>query len=167
MLLFSPSLAGLLVGRGILVPMGMTTNASSNVTVSLTVYSGSQPSAATISNTWTDYNLTYLFHMRGVQYKLSSPSSNTNCGLLTNDNNPTSEAALNSGTAAWCIIWCSDVVSGTNPGELSDTTIPNSQFIVGPVTLYSGNGIVRLSNLSIVGSSQYTLVDSTVFFNKI
>lgn len=167
MLLFSPSLAGLMAGRGILVPMGMTTNANSNVTVSLTVFAGAQPTATDITNNWDDYNGAYLFHMRGVDYKLASPTSNTLCGLVTNANYPTSESAINSGTASWCIIWCSDIASGSSPGELGDTTIPNTQFIVGPVTLYSGNGIVRLSNLSIASGSTYNFVDSTMFFNKI
>ena len=173
MLLFSPSLAGLMAGRGILVPMGMTTNATSNVTTSLTVFAGEQPPADDISNNWDDYNDAYLFHMRGVEYKLSNPTSNTLCGLISNANYPTSEPALNTslvsggGGASWCVIWCSDISSGSAPGELGDIAVPNTQFIVGPVTLYSGNGIVRLSNLSITSGLTYNFVDSTMFFNKI
>lgn len=167
MLLFSPSLAGLLAGRGVLVPMGMTSNASSNVTVSLTVYSGTQSSAADIASNWVNYNSTYLFHVPGVVYKLSNPTSNTLCGLVTNANYPSSDTAVNTGTAAWCIVWCSNVASGTGSGQIGNATIPNSQFIVGPVTLYSGNGIVRLSDLSVTSGLSYTFLDSTIFFNKI
>lgn len=168
-ILFSPSVAGLMAGRGILVPMGMTTNAQSNVVVSLTVYSTSQaqPLANTIADNWTSYNSTYLFHMQNVQYKLDSPTSNTQSGLIINANTPTSNTALNTGTASWCIIWCSNVPNGSgSAGSIGHSTLPNSQFLVGPVTYAYGNGIVRLSNLSVTSGSTYTFVDSTIYFNR-
>lgn len=165
-MLFSPSVAGLMAGRGVLVPMGITTNASSNVTVSLTVYSGTQPSAANVANNWSTYNTSYLFHMPDVEYKLQDPTSNTLCGLITNANSPTSNAAVNSNTASWCIIWCSNVQEGSGAGQLSNTAIPNGNFLVGPVTVYTGNGIVRLSDLAITSSNTYNFVDSSIYFNK-
>lgn len=167
-ILFSPSIAGIVAGRGILVPMGMTTNAASSVTVSLTVYSGeSQPAANTILNNWSSYRSSYLFHMPNVQYKLNSPTSNTESGLIVNVNTPTSNTALNSGTSSWCIIWCSNVPNGnSSPGQIGYTTIPNTQFLVGPVTLPYENGIVRMSNLSVTAGSTYTFIDSTIYFQK-
>lgn len=164
-MLFSPSVAGLMAGRGVMVPMGMTTNSAVNVTVSLTVYSGSQPSANAIESGWTNYNTTYLFHMPNVEYELLFNTSNTQCGLITNSNFPTSNAAVNGGTASWCIIWCSNVQNGNSTGQIANTTIPNTQFLVGPVTEPWGNGVVRLSNTTITSTQTYNFVDSTIYFS--
>lgn len=164
-MLFSPSVAGLLAGRGVMIPMGMTSNAASNVTVALTVYSGTQPSANTISSNWTNYNTTYLFHMANVEYELVYSSSNTLSGLISNANFPTSNAAVSGGTAGWCIIWCSNVQNGNGAGQIANTTIPNAQFLVGPVTEAWGNGVVRLTNTSISSAQTYNFVDSTIYFS--
>lgn len=164
-MLFSPSVAGLMAGRGVMVPMGMTSNSASNVTVSLTVYSGSQPTAETIENNWTNYNTTYLFHMPNVEYELLFNTSNTQTGLITNCNFPTSNAAINGGTASWCIIWCSNVQNGTGSGQIANTVIPDTEFLVGPVTEPWGNGVVRLTSTTISSAQTYNFVDSTIYFS--
>lgn len=166
-MLFSSTVAGLMAGRGIMVPMGISTNAESNVTVSLTVYSGTQPTAANVADNWSTYNTSYLFHMPNVEYKLQNPNSNTQCGLITNANYPTSNTSINSNTASWCIIWCSNIQEGSGAGQLSNTAIPDVNYVVGPVTLYTGKGIVRLSDLSITTGNTYNFVDSSIYFNKI
>lgn len=165
-MIFSRSLAGLMAGRGVLSTMGLT-DADANVTVALTVFPGTQPTTSSdIVDNWAGYNTTYLFHMSNVDYELVNPKNAAQSGLITNANSPTSNPAVNAGEASWAIIWCSNIIEGLGAGELGDILIPNSQFIVGPVTLYSGNGIVRLSDLSIEAYSTYTFVDSTIFFNK-
>lgn len=166
-IIFSQSISGTMIARGIMVPMGMTTTASSSITVSLTVYSGVQPSAATIASSWSSYNTTYLFHLPGVSYFIPNWDNTTLLGgYMTKNNNPTAVAAINSGTASWAIIWCSNVAAGSGAGQIQNATIPNTSFLVGPVTLDSGNGIVKLFDLNIISANSYTILDSTIQFRN-
>lgn len=164
-MIFSPSVAGLMAGRGVMVPMGMTSNSAANLTVSLTVYSGVQPNVTTVAQNWTSYNESYLFHMANVEYELVYNNSNTFLsGLISNSNFPTSFPAENTNTASWCVVWCSNVDDGNGAGQIANTTIPNENFLIGPVTEAWGNGIVRLTSTSIEAAQTYNFVDSTIYF---
>lgn len=169
-LLFSPSIANMFVFRGILgavtgvsttgVPIPMQPTAA----MSVTVYSGVKPSAASITASWGSYNTTYLFHQPGVNYIQANPGLIPGGAFITRTNVPAAVTALNSGTASWCIIWCSNVAAGSGAGQIGNATLPNANFIVGDVTIGSGDGIVTLSNLVVTGGQSTTILDSTIEF---
>lgn len=169
-LLFSPSIANMFVFRGILGAVtGITLTGGSvplqpTVTLAATIYSGVKPTAAAITASWSSYNTTYLFHQPGVNYIQANFNLVPGGGFLTRSNVPTSVTALNGGTASWCIIWCSNVVAGTGAGQIGNATLPNANFIVGDVTVGSGDGIVTLSSLTVTGGSSVTILDSTIEF---
>lgn len=169
-LLFSPSIANMFVFRGILgavtgvATTGQTYSQQPTVTLAVTIYSGVKPSAATITSSWSSYNTTYLFHQPGVNYVQAQFNLVPGGGFLTRSNNPTAVTALNAGTASWCIIWCNNVAAGTGAGQIGNATLPNANFIVGDVTIGSGDGIVTLNSLAITGGSTVTILDSTIEF---
>jgi len=169
-LLFSPSIANMFVFRGILGAVTGIVTTGSSITIqptaamSVTVYSGVKPSAGAITSSWPSYNTTYLFHQPGVNYTQPNWFDPVYGGFITRNNLPTEVTALNSGTASWCIIWCSNVLAGTGAGQIGNAILPNANFIVGDVTIGSGDGIVTLNNLSITGGQSATILDSTIEF---
>lgn len=170
-LLFAPQIANMFIFRGIMgVVTGIVTTGDSafspqqTASMSVTVYSGLKPSAATIASSWASYNTTYLFHQPGVNYIQANYNLVPGGGFLTRTNVPTSVTALNAGTASWCIIWCSNVAAGSSSGQIGNAALPNANFIVGDVTVGSGDGIVTLSSLTVSGGSSITILDSTIEF---
>ena len=122
---------------------------------SISIYSGSQPTATAISQNWADYrssNSIFLAHFNDVAmtngYALTTPS-------FTLTTPPTSTVTpINNGTAAWAIIWGANNV---NPAALS---IPaTGQFIVVPVTTQLLNGVVRFADVNILTTSPLAIAD--------
>jgi hypothetical protein len=151
-----------MIGRGLLNAMagsgGNTQIGNGTATVSVTIFSGVLPAAATISSNWTGYNTAYLAHWQGVQYNqplYDIPGSGV---MLTMANSPADVVAYNNGTAAWGIIWTTDIT----PITLQGLVLPNSNFIVGNVSLGSGSGIIRMANLSVVLGTNTALLDSSI-----
>jgi len=170
-LLFSPSIANMFVFRGILGAVtGISTTGNTiwavqpTANMAVTVYSGVKPSASSITASWPSYNANYLFHQPGVNYIQANLNLVPGGGFLTRTNVPTSVTALNGGTASWCIVWCSNVAAGSSAGQIGNAALPNANFIVGDVTIGSGNGIVTLDTLTITGGSTVTILDSTIEF---
>lgn len=169
-LIYSPSIANVFVYRGVvgaidgIIQTGINISPSPTPTLAITVYSGAQPSAAGITASWSAYNTNFLFHQPGVTYILPNPTVPAAGALLTRNNLPTAVTAANTGTASWCIIWCSNVATGSGSGQISNAVLPNTKFIVGPVTTGSGNGIVTLASLSIVSGTSVSILDSTIKF---
>lgn len=128
-------------------------------TFAITVYSGVQPSAATITSTWTSYNTTFLAHWPGVV--LNQPNATVGIDspqalqLYTASGNAT---AANSGTASWAIMW------PTNPSQatISGASLPSTSFIVLPVSLVTGSGMIRFNDLTFTSGSSYAINDVNI-----
>ncbi len=167
-LIFSSSIANSFIFRGVMggisgvATTGTYINAYPTPSIAVTIYSGAQPSCSAITGGWTNYNSNYLFHQPGITVSMPNPTIPGTGAFLTRSNIPTPVTALNSGTAAWCIIWCSNVADGTSSGQIRGSTLPNPNFIVGPVTLGSGNGVVTLQNLTITTGTSATIADLTI-----
>lgn len=167
-LIYSPSISNCFMLRGIMGAMSGVSLTSTfyqpqpNPTVAITVYSGTQPSAASITASWASYNTNYLFHQPGVSYIMPNFQTAGAGAFLSRNNSPTAVTATNTGTASWCIIWCSNVAAGIGTGQISSSTIPNVNFIVGPVTLSTSTGLVTLTSLSVNGGTTATILDSTL-----
>jgi len=111
---------------------------------SVTIYSGSQPTAQAIESNWTSYNQASA---ACLAHYSTGPSWLWNEGTLTyyftNTSNTVTTNALKSGTAAWAIIWNATAVN------INVEDLPNSgRFIVVPVSLNDGTGIIRYTNLT-------------------
>lgn len=154
--------------RHVFLHMGIIrsgTGASSSLTRStfaITVYSGAQPSAADITSTWTNYNTTFLAHWQGVV--LDQPAAGGTIDSLQYLSLYTatgSSTAANSGTASWAIMW------PTNPTQatISGTSLPSTSFIVLPVSLITGSGMVRFNSLTFTSGSSYVIDDVTIRAN--
>lgn len=171
-ILYSPSIAPLVLCCGILKSAGFSesagnfytyTNALTNPTgtVNVTVYGGTQPSAATILSGWTTYNTSFLFHQPSIGIVQTAYSSDSVASKLTINGTPTAVTASNTGTATWAIVWVNGgtaIAAGTGAGQISNATIPNTRFIVCPVTTTASvTGFVLLSSTSITSGTSATV----------
>lgn len=158
-ILFNDNIKNLIIGRGLLNQMPGATGSGAFIgTVSVTVFSGVQPSAATISANWTNYNTAYLAHWTSVQFYqplYNVPGSGV---MLTMYGSPAPTLGYNTGTASWGIIWMSDIL----PNTIQGSALPNANFIVGNVSLGGGSGIIRMADLSIVSGNSHSLLDCSI-----
>lgn len=129
-------------------------------THAITVYSGSQPTPATVISSWASYNSTNVVFLAHYESAIWTMPSEGNLIQLTTV--PAAVAASHTGSASWAILWCANTALGS-----MGSTIPINRFMIVPVTLSGGTGTIRFSDLSFVqtvskgiqsGSLQSTLV---------
>jgi len=122
---------------------------------SITIYSGTQPTAQVIEANWTDYNQSAS---ACLAHYSAGPAWLWNEGTLTyyftNTSDTVTTNALNSGTAAWAIIWNATAVN------INVEDLPNSgRFIVVPVTTNTGTGIIRYTSLTTTSGQPFAPYD--------
>lgn len=128
--------------------LGIKNNFAASFAV--TVFQGVQPSAADITSSWSSSSANYLQHWTGCSWTQPSLNSPPLGNTLQLTAIPAATTANATGTATWAILWGSNV----SEASVQTGTLPNANFIVGPVTDLTGNGIVRLSSNSItIGAS--------------
>ena len=147
-MLFSPSIAYVMTGRCLLATFVVGTNSFPS---SITIFGGSQPSAATVTANWGAYRTAFLAHFPGAAW--SQPGQ----GPLLQLTVPPAAAATLTGTATWAIIWDSSLSLATVQGN----ALPSTVFAVVPVSLNTGTGVIRLSNTSLVAATSYTIYDGS------
>lgn len=142
-MLFTSPFLNLYIKRGIIDNMSST--------FAITVFSGSQPTAANITSSWSSYNTTSLIHWTGAAW--TQPNADTfDQGNYCYVNNVLTATAHATGTATWGILWRSNVTLATVQGA----TLPDTVFITGTVTTALSNGIIKLSNTSITSGQSYS-----------
>lgn len=124
-------------------------------TTSMTIYSGVQPTAQVIEADWISYNQSSSICL--AHYS-AGPTWSWNEGTLThyftNTSNTITTTALRSGTAAWAIIWNGTTVN------INTEVLPNlGKFIVVPVTLNSGTGVIRYTSLTTTSGNAFAPYD--------
>ena len=151
---FSSSIANLMAGRGILQGFNVTVQATTFPSC-ITIYSGSQPSAAAVTAAWSSYNSTnaaFLAHFPGASW------TNPSAGTLVQLSVPAAVNASNSGTAAWAIVWQSSYTLA----QMGTGTLPNAAFLVVPVSLNTGNGVIRMTNLTVTSGTSTSIYDGSI-----
>lgn len=157
-MIYSTSIQNLFLGQGILVPMGMSTNGASNVTISLTVYGGTQPNSANILANWGTFNTSYLYHKTNVVYYQPNYNNVSTGNYITLYSLPDAQTAIANGNANWVIIW-----TANHPeANITGATIPSNSFIIGPVSNVYSNGIVKFDNTNFVSGNTYNVADSLI-----
>ena len=138
---------------------------TANVSAAITFYSGSQPTAAQIESAWADYNSSYLFHL--PNFSIQQPNANvTNTGIIiVNYGLPTPQTAINTGVATWAILWIKNVLAGTATGQIGGATLPDTKFVILPISDLSQVYPVRLTDTSIVSGSVYNIADLNILAN--
>lgn len=150
-ILFQSNIRNLMIGRGIIGGLAAT--------VGVTIYSGVQPSAATIAGSWSSYNSAnsnFLINFPAVGWTHPISGTVTFASITAF---PAATPATNTGTGTWCIVWS---INPTAP-QLASGTIPSTSFLVGPVTNLAGNGIVRFNpNTNFTIAVNATIADGTI-----
>ena len=133
---------------------GTITRSAKNT--SITIYSGSQPTAQVIEADWTSYNQSAnicLAHYSSGPDWLWNDLTRTY--YFTNTSNTITTNALRSGTAAWAIIWDGNSVN------INTEILPNAgRFIVVPLSLTNSNGIIRYTNLTTTSGQAFLPYDA-------
>lgn len=127
-------------------------------TCSITVYGGTQPSAATVASNWTSYNSNFLCHFSAITPTQPNADSLTAYPQSLQFSSSSTNTASNTGTATWCIIWSHSVATIT-AASLVGATIPTTMFLVADVSDISGTGVVKLLSTSITSGSSYSVAD--------
>lgn len=108
----------------------------------ITVYSGSQPTAAEIVANWANYKSTaleFLVHYPSAYWDLPDEGSTVILSV------PPPVVTLHAGVAAWAIVWATNV----NVSAMSAATAPALSFIVVPVTDTLGGGVIRYASTNL------------------
>ena len=124
---------------------------------SWTVYSGVQPTAATVAAEWINYkssnSICLAHYTNSLSFSYNSP---TLTYYFTNVGASISTTALNSGTASWAILWLSGAVTDL---QLSLSALPQPRFVVVPVTDTAGIGIIRYTSLTATQGASFAPYD--------
>lgn len=144
-MIFHPNIRNLFIGRGILA--GLTS------TVGVTVFSGTQPPISQVEANWSTYSSQILVHWSGVGF--TQPLDGI---LLSVTAFPTPAVATATGTAKWAIIWSTNLLSA----DVAGSTLPSTSFIVVPVSIASGTGVIRVADVNITSGSSITLQDASI-----
>lgn len=129
-LIWDTTFSGVMINKGIKLALSATT--------AVTVYGGTQPSAADIANNWANYKSSSsncLAHYVDATWNIPQLHG----PLLAIDNVPTTSPALNSGEATWAIFWITNVTLANVQGS----TLPSTNFIVVPCSSLTGKGVIR------------------------
>lgn len=120
---------------------------------SLTIYSGAQPTPATLISSWSSYNSTnsnFLWHCpNGLTLSVTGSVNIYASGI------PSSILPYNNGTASWAVLWSSAIAYSS----MGSGTIPNTYFMICPVTSNTGNGVVRLQTTTLETSTAMTILN--------
>jgi len=132
------------------------------VNASITIYGGTQPTAATIEANWANYNTSYLLHL--PNFSIQQPNAMTaGTGIsIVNNGVPAVQPAANTGTATWAILWIANIAGGTATGQIGGATLPETKFIILPVSNLTQTYPVRFQNTSITSGVSYTIGDLNI-----
>lgn len=132
-----------------------------SATFAVTIFQGTQPSAAGITSSWSSSSANYLQHWTGVVWNQPNANSPPLGNVLQMNAIPTSTTANASGTATWAILWGSNV----SEASVQSGTLPNANFVVGPVTNSTGSGMVRLTSTTVTSGASSSPTDVILSFN--
>lgn len=143
-LLYSNSIRNLMTNRGM---------AQGFSSPSVTIYSGVQPAASVVTSSWGSYNNTNSNLLWHAQSGLTLSVATS--GLSIYGSALPSTIPVRNGTASWGIIWSGSVAYSA----MGTSSIPNSSFIVVPVTDTSGNGVIRLQSTTLSTATTATIIN--------
>ena len=123
---------------------------SADTKKAFTVYSGTQPTAAAVANEWSAYastNSNCLAHFEVGPSWLYNATSSTY--YFDNSSGACNTATINNGTATWAIFWTTQVQTA----NMGLAGLPNTDFMVVPVSDTTGIGIFRFTATTFVTST--------------
>lgn len=159
-ILFHPNICNVMIGRGLLE--GFTTKPGySYKGTAISVFSGVQPLAKDLITYWNSYNSNtniLLAHYNDAEWWQASEGR-----LLSLKIARTINTSLKTGVASWCVLWSKEV----DVNSLNTDTIPSTEFIIGPVSLNEGSGLVRYeTDLNIVSGTPKLIYDGSIGANS-
>ena len=124
-----------------------------------TMYAGAQP--ATADDVVTNWSTTYRETAGGNANLIWHADNGMTVAISNNDTTitgsafPTAVAPKRNGTVTWAIIWPGTVTYAA----LNAATIPRSDLIVVPITITTGNGVLRMTSTTLSTETTTTITD--------
>ena len=129
----------------------------------ITLYSGSQPSAADVTANYFTYASQSLVHWTGASWITpTTPDSTTEIAQFMTLNIPLAKTAFRSGTANWAILWGSSSAASVTEAQAQFGPLPLDIFVIVPVTASGGKGVVKMTTTTITSGSSYQPTDVTI-----
>lgn len=120
-------------------------------TLALTIYGGAQPSAADFATNWVStYQNNHLVHWQSAVVSIPNVGDEALGIAAVCTTLPSAATAANTGTAAWGVCWKTNIAEASLSGALPDTV-----YMLYPVSGTGGSGIMKLTNTSISSGSSY------------
>lgn len=138
---------------------GLYYKSGTGATNTITLFSGTQPTAAQVAASWSTYSAQYLINWTSVGVVGSTGVA----GELFSFSTPAAASAFRSGTGSWAIWW---------PGAVSDAavqggTLPRTDFCILPASTSGGDGCLRMTSLTITSGTSYQPTDITIKFGVV
>lgn len=133
------------------------------VSASITIYSGTQPTASTIEENWTNYNTSYLLHLPNASIQQPNAKDPGIGVAIVNYGLPDTQVAANTGTATWAILWIANIAGGSSEGQIGGSALPATRFLILPVSDLTQTYPVRLPDTSIISGLSYSISDLNIF----
>jgi hypothetical protein len=130
---------------------GLYVESGQGATNTITLFGGTQPTAAQVVASWPTYSAQYLVHWTSVG--VVAPN-----GDLFSFATPAAKAAFRSGTGAWAIWWPGAVTDAAVQGS----TLPRTDFCILPASESGGNGCFRMTSLAITSGTSYQPSDIAI-----
>jgi len=125
-------------------------------THAITIYGGVQPSAVDFAANWaasyTSANPNFLGHYPGAVWAM--PDTNSDACSLTL---PAAQNAVNSGTAAWGILWMANPLLAAMGGAL-----PTTSFIVVPASASGGAGVIQFTSAVFTAAASKAILSGSI-----
>ena len=119
-----------------------------------TVYSGTQPLATDFQANWqsmyTSASSNFLWHANGITFTIQTGNVRIQVTSF-----PPATAPTNNGTGSWCVLWN----MAPTGGQLSGATIPSTRFIVAPISVTGGDGVLRFTSTTFDTGTPVTIID--------
>jgi len=132
------------------------------ITLGVTIYSGTAPTAAAVAASWATYNSgtgNYLSHYTNVIWSQVISGAPGNGQLIAMSTGPTAVTPVNNGTASWAIIWAGQPTGG----QLSGSTLPFANFMVVSVSDAVGDGVIRFTSTAFTtGGGAIPMLDASM-----
>ena len=123
----------------------------------ITVYKGTQPTAADVTGNWSNYNSASVDHLahyvsgNWTQQPVNGPI----LGLSTV---PAAVTAVNTGDASWAIVWMTNITQL----QVNGATLPHVSFIVVPCSDIAGSGVIRFEDVAFTQGVAKAISEATI-----
>jgi hypothetical protein len=119
---------------------------------SISVFKGTQPTAAELQSAWSTYNANLLAHYLSANW--TQPGDSIFLQLTI----PASVNAVGDGAASWAVLWNSNISLAAVQGA----SLPSPNGLIVPCTDSIGDGVIRFTDVNFTNGSPKVILDGSI-----